>query len=169
MPMNTMKDLLVTQLNELYAAERHGGALLASLADHASDRALAELLRSHGSETKEHVARLDAVFKELGLQPHAARAETACMKGLAKDCLDLAKAPRTEPHVRDAAIIAGVQHIEHDEIAGYGCARTWASLLGFHGAVRTLQHTLDEERRADVDLSRIAQQVNRKAMGVTTV
>ncbi len=166
--MHTMKDLLVTQLNELHAAEKHCSTLLTSLADHASDRALAELLRSHGSETQEHLARLDAVFKELGLKPHVARAETACMKGLARDCLELAKAPRTEPHVRDAAIIAGVQHIEHDEIAGYGCARTWAQLLGFLGAAGKLQLTLDEERRADVDLSRIAQQVNRKAMSAAT-
>ena len=86
------------------------------------------------------------------------------MKGLARDCLELAKESRAAPHVRDAAIIAGVQHIEHDEIAGYGCARTWAAVLGHEDAAAKLQLTLDEERRADAELSRIAQQVNREAM-----
>ncbi|MFM9182125.1 MAG: DUF892 family protein, partial [Phycisphaerales bacterium] len=51
--------------------------------------------------------------------------------GLARDCVDLAKATKTDSGVRDAAIIAGVQHIAHDRIAGYGCARSWVELLGF--------------------------------------
>ena len=164
MPMNTMKDLLERQVNELYAAEKHCGALLTSLAARASSRALAEMLRSHGKETHEHLVRLDDVCRQLGFKPHGARAETDCMRGLARDCLELAKEAKAAPHVRDAAIIAGVQHIEHDEIAGYGCARTWAAMLGNDAAAAQLQRTLDEERRADAELSRIAQQVNREAM-----
>lgn len=164
MTMHTMKDLLVRQLNELYAGEQHCGELLTTLAKKASNRALADLLRSHGKETQEHLRRLDAVFAEIGAKPHAGRAETESMKGIARDCLELAKAPRTEAHVRDAAIIAGVQHLEHDEMAGYGCARTWAALLGNEAAAGKLQQTLDEERTADADLSRIAQQVNHDAM-----
>ena len=164
MPMKSMKDLLVNQLNELYAAERHASTLLPRLADHAGSKALAECLRTHATETKEHVARLDACFKDLGLKPHAARAETASMKGIARDCLEVAQDRTAEPHVRDAAIVAAAQHLEHDEIAGYGCARTWATVLGHPQVADRLQQTLNEEHHADEDLSKVAQQVNREAM-----
>ena len=86
------------------------------------------------------------------------------MKGLCADCLDLARLARVEPHVRDAAVIAVAQHLEHDEIAGYGCARTWARLLGHRTIASTLQHTLNEEGRFDAKLSRLADALNRAAL-----
>lgn len=86
------------------------------------------------------------------------------MKGLCADCLDLARLARVEPHVRDAAVIAAVQHLQHDEIAGYGCARTWARLLGHRSIAGMLQRTLNEEGRFDARLSRIADALNRAAL-----
>ncbi len=86
------------------------------------------------------------------------------MKGLCADCLELARLARVEPHVRDAAVIAAAQRIEHDEMAGYGCARTWAKLLGHRTIASTLQRSLNEEGRFDAKLSRLADAMNRAAM-----
>ena len=66
--------------------------------------------------------------------------------------------------VRDAAIIAALQRLEHDEIAGYGCARTWASLLGYTTAASELLKTLTEERRFDEGLTRVAETLNKSAL-----
>ena len=128
MPLNTMKGLLIDQLNELYAAEKHGAEMLPKLMRAASSPKLAAALRSHADETKEHLSRLESVFEGLGAAPR--RVESKGMKGLCQDCMKLADMAKAEPHVRDAALIAVAQHVEHDEIAGYGCARTWARLLG---------------------------------------
>lgn len=166
MPLATMKDLLVNHLNELHANERHLAALLPALARAASSQELADRLASHASEAKEHGNRLTSVFRELGTRPHSANSETRGMKGLAQDCLHLARAHGTEPHVRDAAIIGAVQHLKHDEIAGYGCARTWARLLGHQAVARTLQDILDEERDVDAELTRLAEGVNERALQV---
>lgn len=163
MALKTMKDLLVDHMNELYAAERHASELLPKLAKNASSPELASMLRAHAADTKGHVDRLDAAFKDIGERPRPARAESSGMKGLAKDCLEMAGRANVEPHVRDAAIIAGVQHIEHDEIAGYGCARTWAEMLGHAQAASRLQATLAEERKADAELSRLAAEINKAA------
>jgi ferritin-like metal-binding protein YciE len=163
MPLNSMKDLLVSQLTELHAAERHGAELLPRLADSASDRTLANTLRAHATESKEHLVRLENAFEELGVRPPSARSESEGMKGLAKDCLTLAKMSKAEPHVRDAAIIGAVQHLEHSEIAGYGCARTWAKLLGMPAMASQLQLTLDDERHHDGSLSHLAESINQQA------
>jgi ferritin-like metal-binding protein YciE len=86
------------------------------------------------------------------------------MKGLCADCLELARLARVEPHVRDAAVIAAAQRIEHDEMAGYGCARTWAKLLGHRTIASNLQRSLNEEGRFDAKLSRLADAMNRAAL-----
>lgn len=164
MPLNTMKDLLVTQLNELYAAEKHSAEVLPRLAKAASDPGLKSALRSHADETRGRLTRLDGVFNALDERPRAARAESKGMKGLCQDCLDLAEKARVEPHVRDAALIAVAQHVQHDEIAGYGCARTWAQLLGHDKAATELQKTLEDERNADVNLTRLAENLNKAAL-----
>jgi len=85
-------------------------------------------------------------------------------KGLLEDCTSLAGRAKIDPNVRDAAIIAAMQRLEHDEIAGYGCARTWASLLGYPASASELLKTLTEERRFDEGLTRIAESLNRSAL-----
>jgi ferritin-like metal-binding protein YciE len=168
MPLNTMRDLLINQLNELYGAEKHSAAVLPRLAKAASSSKLGAAFRAHADETREHLSRLESVFEELGASPRAgARAESKGMKGLCQDCLKLAEMPKVESHVRDAALIAVAQHVEHDEIAGYGCARTWAGLLGHEEAAEQLQKTLDEERKADAALTRLAENLNKQAVSAT--
>ncbi len=165
--MKTLKDLLVEQINELYAAETHSEAVLAKLATAAASPKLSEAIRTHVEETKQHLSRLDRVFGELGIKPkkvETQKAETHGTKGLLEDCTSIAGRTRIEAHVRDAAIIAALQRVEHDEIAGYGCARTWSTLLGFTTAGTELLKTLTEERRFDESLTRIAETLNKSAL-----
>ena len=164
MPLNTLKDLLVRQLRELQAAELHSADLLPRLAKAASNPALSDALHRHAAETKEHITRLHNVLQALNTPaPPALRDETRGMKGLCEDCLALAQMPEASPNVRDAAILAAAQHVEHDEIAGYGCARSWAHVLGNEGAAKVLQKTLEEERASDAVLTRLADRINKVA------
>jgi ferritin-like metal-binding protein YciE len=167
--MKSLKDLLIEQINELHASEMHSEPVLAKLAAAAASPKLAEAIRGHIDETKQHLARLDRVFGELGIKPRkpdAQKAETHGSKGLLEDCTSIAGRTRIEAHVRDAAIIASLQRLEHDEIAGYGCARTWARLLGHQAVARTLQDILDEERDFDAELTRLAESVNERALQI---
>jgi ferritin-like metal-binding protein YciE len=162
MSLNNLQELLVEQLNELYAGEKHAAQVLPAMARVASSPKLADVLNSHAAETKQHVTRLESVFDSVGARPRPF--ESKGMKGLLEDCLKLAQSTRSEPHVRDAALVAVAQHVEHDEIAGYGCAKTWAGILGFDDAASKLQATLNEERRADTEFTRIAETLNKEAV-----
>ncbi|MGD9688482.1 MAG: ferritin-like domain-containing protein [Phycisphaerales bacterium] len=165
MPLTTLKQLLIDQLNGLYAAEMHSAEVLPLLARAATNERLAQMLRGHAEETTEHLGRLEAVFDMLGVSPGSPDGpEGLGIRGLCADCLKLASMDEAEPRVRDAALIAAAQHVEHVEIAGYGCARTWAALLGHEDAASLLQQTLTEEREADADLTRLSQNLNREAV-----
>jgi ferritin-like metal-binding protein YciE len=166
MALNTMKDLLIDQLDELYAAEKHCLAVLPDMAAAATSPELADAIHRQVAQTTQHVSRLKEVFSELGAIPK--QQESKGMKGLLEDCLELAQDTDAEPHVRDAALIAVAQHVKHDEIAGYGCARCWASLIGSPHAAATLEATLREERDADAGLSRIADRINVDAVAPVT-
>jgi ferritin-like metal-binding protein YciE len=168
--MRTLRDLFLRQLHELRAGERHHAETLVRLAGAAASPELAAALRRHREETLEQARRLDATLAiasgRLGpvpLPPGPER-ESHGMYGLMRDCLELAGSDGVEPHVRDAAIIGLVQHVGHDEIAGYGCARTWARLLGLEEAAVALQRSLSEEKALDTELSRIAETLNKAAL-----
>ncbi|MFM1829780.1 MAG: hypothetical protein RLZZ558_120 [Planctomycetota bacterium] len=162
MPLNTLEDLFARELSTLVNAEKQSLAVLEKLQKASDASRLAKLLASHVEETREHVARLDRVFVELDIKPR--NGGSGGMKGLRQDCIDLAGMPGVEPHVRDAAIIAAAQHLEHDEIASYGCARTWARLLGHRNAASALQKSLEEERAFDEKLSKLAETLNKAAL-----
>lgn len=161
--VRTLRGLLEEELHQLYAAEIHSEKVLPKLAEAAESVELANAIRAHAVETKQHVERLDRVFHELGMKPR--RSETHGTKGLLDDCVEMTKRTKMEPHVRDAAIIAVMQRLEHDEMAGYGCARTWASLLGHATASSELLKTLVDERRCDEGLTKLAERINESAIG----
>ncbi|MDQ2945511.1 MAG: DUF892 family protein, partial [Acidobacteriota bacterium] len=112
--------------------------------------------------TEQHVKRLEQVFAEVGKAPK--RETCAAMKGLVAEGDEMIKAT-APPDVKDAALIAAAQRVEHCEMSGYGTARTFAQELGHSASADLLQATLDEERAADKKLTAIAEsRINIRAM-----
>lgn len=158
-----LDDLLVEQVEDLYDAEKRLCDALPKMADAATDTKLAEAFRSHLVETKEHVTRLEDVFRMLGKDP--SRETCDAMKGLITEGEEMINAKGSDA-VRDAALIAAAQRVEHYEMAGYGSARNFARSIGRDDVAKVLQRTLDEEGAADKKLTNIAETtVNAKAAG----
>jgi len=160
---DSMNDLFVDQLRDLYDAEKRQCDTQVKLADKADAPELAAMFRQQDSEARQQLARLESAFRELGLEPKAETCEA--MKGLIKETEGVVTAAG-DPRVRDAALIAAAQRIKHYEIAGYGTARTFAEELG-HGDIATLlQQSLNEESKADERFTDLAvQRINPRATG----
>jgi ferritin-like metal-binding protein YciE len=158
---DSLDDLLVEQLEDLYDAEKQLTKALPDMIAAASNSQLKAAFESHLRETEAHVTRLERVFRMLGEEPDTSTCEA--MKGLIKEGKEMINA-EGDADVKDAALIAAAQRIEHYEIAGYGTARTFAGQLGHPEAASLLQNTLDEEGAADHKLTQIAEQsINWKA------
>lgn len=160
--IDSMETLFVDQLRDLYDAEQRLAQALPKMADAAHSPDLKAAFQQHLRETQGQVKRLERVFETTGQN---AKSQTCdAMKGLISegDCVVNASG---DPDVKDAALIAAAQRVEHYEIAGYGCARTFAQRLGNHEAARLLQETLDEEAATDKKLTQLAEQgINTAAM-----
>jgi len=127
MNLETLKELYVNELRDLYNAENQLIKALPKMAKGASSDDLKEAFEKHLEQTKGHVQRLEQVFQELGGK---AKGKTCqAMKGLIEEGSEVLKADG-EDSVIDAAIIVAAQKVEHYEIAGYGSVRTFAQLLG---------------------------------------
>ncbi len=161
MTLNSLSDLFVVQIQDLYDAEQRLTKALPKMAEAATNKPLKSGFQEHLRQTEQHVARLEKVFGIMGL---TAQSETCeAMKGLIAEGEEAIKAGG-DPNVRDAALIAAAQRVEHYEIAGYGTVRTLAQHLGQEEAARILQQTLDEEAACDKKLTEIAESlVNVKA------
>ncbi|TMQ68688.1 MAG: ferritin-like domain-containing protein [Candidatus Eisenbacteria bacterium] len=161
MPANDLRELLVEQLQDIYDAEQRITKALPKMAKAADSEELASAFEGHLRETEEHVRRLEQVFETL--DESAKRKECKAMVGLLDEGKDMME-ENNPPNVRDAALIAAAQKVEHYEMATYGCLRTWAELLGEDEAVQLLQQTLDEEGNADKKLTQVAQTLNVEAV-----
>jgi ferritin-like metal-binding protein YciE len=150
---DSLRELLVDQLKDLYWAETQSIEVWPRIAAAASDPDLRDVLDDHIGKTHRHIERLRSVFAELGEPPEA---ETCpAMRGLMMEVQD-AITKYDDPTVRDAALITAVQRMEHYEMAGYGTVRTFADVLGYDEVASMLQRTLDEEGAADHKLTAIA-------------
>lgn len=153
-PCDSMHRLFITGVNRLYDFELRLIEALPRFMDEARSERLKRACADHLVEVDAQVKRLEQLFDRLGLR---SRRET---DAAAKALLDQARAVWRgggDPTVRDAALIAILQAIEHLEIAGYGTVRTWALHLGLHEAADLLQATLAEERACDRSLTEIAE------------
>ena len=160
---NSMSDLFIEQLKDLYDAEHQLTEALPKMADAATSSTLKNAFASHLEQTKGHVSRLEQAFSALSMK--AERQTCKAMKGLIAEGSDVLSA-KGDKAVRDAALIAAAQRVEHYEMAGYGTARTFAEQLGLSQITRLLEETLGEEREADEKLTAIAiEKVNPKALG----
>lgn len=151
---NTLDDLFLQQLQDVYDAEIRLVDALPKMSEAAKHQDLRAAFDQHLRETETHVRRLEEVFRELGKEPE--RTTCDAMKGLIKEGNAMAGAGG-DGDVRDAGLIAAAQRVEHYEMASYGTLRTLARQLGHQGIADTLQHTLDEEGATDHKLTDIAE------------
>jgi ferritin-like metal-binding protein YciE len=154
MELDTLKDLYVDELKDLYSAEKQLVKALPKMAKAANDPELQQAFRTHLRETTQHVQRLEQICQELGVSPRGKKC--VGMEGLIEEGNELIKED-PDPDVLDAGLISKAQHVEHYEMAGYGTVRTYARTLGFESQAELLQQTLDEEGRTDHLLTELAE------------
>ncbi len=161
MALENLQDLFLEQLKDIYDAEQRITKALPKMAREATAEELSSAFEEHLSQTEEHVARLERVFRMVGESPskHTCKA----MVGLLEEGEEIMKEDAPES-VMDAGLIAAAQKVEHYEMATYGCLRDWAQLLGLTEAANVLQETLDEEGETDKALTEIAQSLNVEAL-----
>jgi ferritin-like metal-binding protein YciE len=153
MKLDSLEDLFVHELKDLLSAEKQLVKALPKMAKGAASDTLRGAIEEHLDQTKTHVERLETIFENLG---KAARAEHCKgMEGLIEEGSALLE-EAGDDMVKDAALIAAAQRVEHYEISAYGTARTLADLLGNKQAVKLLQQTLDEEKETDETLTELA-------------
>lgn len=147
------RELLVQELKDLFSAENQLVKALPKMAKAATDEDLKAAFTKHLAETKEHVARLEKIMKDLGESPRGKKC--MAMEGLIEEGKEAIQEDAL-PFIKDLGLITAAQKVEHYEIAGYGCARTLAELSGESKVAKLLQKTLDEEGRTDHLLTEIA-------------
>ncbi len=156
MPLDSLHDLFVDELKDLYNAEHQLLKALPKMAKKATAPELKAAFTDHLEVTRSQIERLDRVFAEIDETPKGKKCKA--MEGLVAEAAEVI-AEDGDPAVLDAALIACAQRVEHYEMAGYGCLRTFATLLGFDEAAKLLQQTLIEEGEADKALTRLAETV----------
>jgi ferritin-like metal-binding protein YciE len=162
---NSFQDLFLNQIEDLYDAENRLTEALPKMAEASSSPQLRKAFEHHLTETQGHVSRLEQIFRAMNIEPK--RETCQAMKGLIAEGEEMIKA-KGDPEIKDAALIAAAQRVEHYEMAGYGTARTFANRLNLTQATGLLQQTLQEEKAADEKLSSIAESsVNAQAVGAT--
>lgn len=154
MPLNTLEDLFLHELKDVYSAEKQLLKALPKMAKAASSENLKAAFEEHLEQTQGQVERLEQIFQELGKSPRGPKCEA--MEGLIEEGKSLMEED-AEPAVGDAALICAGQKVEHYEIATYGTLKTWAQLLGYENAVELLNETLNEEKETDEKLTELAE------------
>ncbi len=160
MPNESMRELYIDELRDLYNAETQIVKALPKMAKAASNDQLREAFEEHLRETSEQVSRLEQIFEMLGEKPTGKKC--LGMEGLVKEAAETMRESYDDP-VMDAALIGAAQRVEHYEIAGYGTVREFAQLLGEEEHLSLLEETLNEEKQADEKLTQLAQEINSQA------
>ena len=154
MEMESLKELYVEELKDLYSAEKQLVKALPKMAKNATNTELQQAFTKHLEETEGHVERLEQIFEMLG--ERAGGKKCKGMEGLIEEAKELLEEDASE-EVLDAGLISKAQHVEHYEMAGYGTVRTYAQQLGLDDQAELLQQTLDEEGNANDLLTQIAE------------
>lgn len=154
MKLNSLHDLYVHELQDLYSAEHQILKALPKMAEQAGTQELRSAFEEHLQQTQVHVSRLEQIFGRLNESPKGSKCDA--MDGIIDEGKDLMDEKAPAP-VCDAALIGSAQKVEHYEMAGYGTVRTFAQQLGYDGDASLLQQTLQEEEMTDKRLTRIAE------------
>jgi ferritin-like metal-binding protein YciE len=159
--LETLRELYHNQLRMLLSTEQQIVEALPKMIEKATNTQLKQAFQSHLQETNVHVTRLQDILRE---ETKDVEAETCkVLKALVTEAEDMMKDAKNET-VRDAALIAAAQRVEHYEIAAYGSVRQWALVLGKNGQATLLDQTIKEEGHADHLLTEIASRINVEAL-----
>jgi ferritin-like metal-binding protein YciE len=167
MKIESMQELFLQQIEDLYDAEKRLVKALPKMAEASTSIILKQTFESHLRQTEGHVSRLENIFRQLNKD---AKGQTCdAMKGLVSEAEDMVS-HIDESSLRDAGLIAAANRVEHYEMAAYGSARTFATTLGLGQAAALLEQTLQEEKEADQKLTQLAQHmVNDEALRSSAV
>jgi ferritin-like metal-binding protein YciE len=153
MQLETLQDLYIHELKDLYSAEKQLVRALPKMEKAAENKQLAAAFREHLEQTKEHAARVEKILSD---HKKSTRGSTCKgMEGLIAEGSEMIE-EEADPEVKDAGLISAAQRVEHYEIAGYGTARTYAEMLDDKEAAMLLQKTLEEEEQTDQKLTKLA-------------
>ncbi|MBA2271441.1 MAG: ferritin-like domain-containing protein [Chthoniobacterales bacterium] len=156
MELETLRDLYLHELKDLYSAERQMIKAIPKMVKAATNRQLAAAFKQHLEQTKEQAKRLEDLLAKHGESVRGPKCQG--MEGVLKEGDEMIGEDADE-EVRDAGLIAAAQRAEHYEIAGYGCARTYAELLGDKQGAKILDRTIKEEGATDLKLTKLARSV----------
>lgn len=155
MPLQTLKDLYIEELKDIYNGEHQILKALPKMSKAAASSDLKKAFNQHLKQTEHQVERLDKIFGELS-KPRRGK-KCLGIQGLIEEGSELIK-EEADPSVKDAGLIAAAQRVEHYEMAAYGTLRTYAQMLGYESAAQALQDTLDEEGETDHKLTQLAEE-----------
>ncbi|WP_375458427.1 ferritin-like domain-containing protein [uncultured Enterovirga sp.] len=160
-PIKTMDDLYLHTLQDIYYAEHQITKALPLMVDKAGNSALKQAFKKHLGETEKQITRLDEVFKILGKEPKGATCPA--IDGIIKEANEL-MSDCDDTEVRDAAMLAAAQAVEHYEITRYGTLIAWSNQAGKANIAKILEQTLEEEKATDQKLTQLGEtNVNKKA------
>lgn len=160
MSVNSMEQLFIEELKDLYSAENQITKALPKMVSAATSTDLKKALENHLRETEGQIERLIQICNIVNVNPKGKTCQA--MKGVLEEGASRLKEAE-QGNVRDAALISAAQRVEHYEMAAYGTVRTYAQLLGQKQCARLLEETLEEEKAADQRLTSIAGKVNTQA------
>ncbi len=159
--IETLDDLFVHQLQDIYYAENQIMRALPTMISKATDQQLKQGFEMHLRETEGQIRRLEQVFQMHGKSPKAV--DCPAIDGIIEEANETA-GDIADKEVLDAALVASAQAVEHYEITRYGTLVAWAKRLGREDCAQLLQQTLDEEKATDAKLTAMAESsINRKA------
>lgn len=153
MQLNTLTEALHIELADLYDAEQQLVNKLPMVVQAVDNASLRNAIEEHIKETRDHVARLEQIFKIIGRRPEPNQCDA--MRGLLEEAEEVISASGNK-QVKDAVIIGALQRVKHYEIAGYGTAQAFADQLDMEEVADLLQESLDEESSADHKLTSLA-------------
>jgi ferritin-like metal-binding protein YciE len=167
MELNSLRDLYLIELKDLYDAENRIIKALPKMAEAAKSTELRNAFDEHLTQTRNHAARLEQIFNSLNESPKGQKCKGVI--GIIDEGEDMiGETDDSPPAVCDAALIASAQRVEHYEIAAYGTVRTWARRLGREEDARLLDETLQEEGQTDKKLTALAESyINEEAESAT--
>lgn len=160
MKSNRLKHLYVEELKDLYSAENQLVKALPRMAKASTSEDLRAGFEEHLTQTQEHVARLEKIFKALGESPKGKKCKG--MEGLIEEGAEMIEED-PDPEELDAGLISAAQRVEHYEMAGYGCVSAYAKLLGEDQALSLLRQTFEEEKETDKKLTQLSGRINVEA------